>query len=81
MMKLPMPNEKLDDTTVIASVWTCDTEGEETALVVLLNRRPPYYRVAHLAPVEGRGWGVLSSDDYMNINSAVIDGYAQEGGD
>lgn len=88
----PMPGEQFDGRTVIASTWLRDgfTTGEREylppnapeflALVLLLNAGPPYYTVAQLQS-DGGAWTIAASEDFPNINPAVIDGYAQWGGD
>lgn len=77
---------------VIASTWLRDgwteneaatfgvNEPEFLALVLLLKDAPPYYTVAQIKS-DGGAWKVAASEDFSNINPAVIDGYAQEGGD
>lgn len=91
-LNFPMPGEQFDNRIVIASTWLRDgwTEGERQhlppnapeylALVLLLNAGPPYYTVAQLAS-DGEPWTIAASEDFMNINFAVVDGYAQWGGD
>lgn len=75
---LPMPNDKLADTTVVASTWTND-DVTITALVLLLADKPDFYAVADLL-WSGTCWMITHQTEHRNINDAVRE-YADRGGD
>ncbi len=70
-----------DVLSVIASTWYIDDPGRTPEILVLFLRPDqPYYEVAHLEARAG-SWHIFSSKRFDNIGPAVVDGYAQEGGD
>lgn len=93
---LPLPGERFFNRIVIASVWGrdgfSDSEREDAlwkgepeflATLLMLNSAAPYYTVAQIKSQDGLfdPWSITASEDFPNINPAVIDGYAQWGGD
>ena len=83
MSAQPMPGDKVNRYTVIASVVYNDTDYEtEFYTLLLLDDRPPYYHsvVAYL-PDGASVWTFDQHEAFRNINPAVTDGYAQMGGD
>jgi hypothetical protein len=88
MTKFPMPNDRLGDSTVVASVTYRD-EPTEIATVLLLNKEPPFFTVAHyyLEAIEASGMYPARAEgeleglgDEYNIVPAV-EWYQQSGGD
>jgi hypothetical protein len=78
---IPMPGQKLDKSTVVASVVFDDEHVPYRYTVVLLNRQPPYYTVQTVQDGgKGRAYVVEESYDYPNIVPAVR-AYEQMGGD
>lgn len=84
-LDLPRPNDRILNRTVVASVWfRDDADKPALATVLLLNREPPYFRVAGLIERNGE-WAAEYHYDHMNIVSAIVstDGtsYIENGGD
>lgn len=80
-LDLPMPNERFDGATVVASTWLRDDADDPpvTALLLLLEPSPPYYRVAEIEDRHGE-WRKAFFEDFPNINPATK-AYAENGGD
>lgn len=85
-MLFPMPNDRLGDSTVVASVMYRD---DDIALVLLLNPAPPFFTVAHYymydTPAEGSAPARKAGDLFvygraLNIVPAVRM-YEESGGD
>lgn len=49
MYAFPIPNDKIDGRVVVASCPYIDDDRGEVALVLLLERQPPFFTVAHYA--------------------------------
>lgn len=75
MSKFPMPNDRLGDRTVVASVWY--TEDPEIATVLLLNPKAPFFTVAFYDLKNGGIDPIITTE---NIVPAVRE-YEQSGGD
>jgi hypothetical protein len=75
-MDIVMPGDVVNDQTVIASCYL--NVGLSTALVILMNKRPPYYTVAELNLTSLKLTD--ATENFMNINKAVAF-YADMGGD
>jgi hypothetical protein len=88
-LPFPMPNDKIGDATVLASVEYFDDERGAVSLVLLLEQTSPFFTVAHYARTD-----VRSNDEttaykagevdvigrFWNIVEAVRE-YEQSGGD
>lgn len=81
MINLPMPNEVLGESTVVASTWLSDgDDGDMQAMVLTLNPTRPFYSVVQLASDDGTRWTVTATEDAPNIVPAVRT-YEDWGGD
>jgi predicted metal-dependent enzyme (double-stranded beta helix superfamily) len=67
---LPMPGEKFDEKTVIASTWTADDDDNIQATLVLLADTPPFYTVT-CVEWQGGSWTVVDSYVHWNLVHAV----------
>ena len=82
-MNIPMPNERLNDKTVVASTWLNDDAGTEMCLVLCLEAAPPFFAVAQLewqTWTGGGGWVASEWEMHHNIVPAVAC-YEEMGGD
>jgi hypothetical protein len=81
MINLPLPNDKMQGRTVIASTWlNDDDENCLLALLIVLNGRSPYYTVSQIESMGGGIWQFVDPRNHMNINYGVED-FANSGGD
>jgi hypothetical protein len=76
----PLPNDVIGDQIVIASVIYRDSDAEgveDIYLVLLLNKKPPYFIVADITWPSKK---ILNLGKHYNIVPAVRE-YEQSGGD
>jgi hypothetical protein len=76
---IPLPGEKHEEDTVIASVYVRDEEPPVTALLLLLTKQEPYYRLVDVEWEDGQ-WYTVTENLYPNIVPAA-EAYADNGGD
>lgn len=79
---IPLPNETYDGATVVASVWVSDDDPVAlVAMLLLIERAAPFYRVQDIQFVDGQ-WENLhhTAELFPNIVPAV-EAYTQRGGD
>lgn len=75
----PMPNDRYEGQTVVASCWYRE-EPTEIHLVLLLKEMSPYFRVAHLENHGGGEYVAVWEKESYNIVNAIED-YVEAGGD
>ena len=93
-LPFPMPGDRIEKRTVVASAEYFDDERGSVALVLLLNQQPPYFTVAHYALTDVKGGEGIYPEvvteytrgevdvigSFENIVPAVRE-YEQSGGD
>jgi hypothetical protein len=79
LLNLPLPNERYDGATVVASTWIRDDAEATLGMVILLGSEPPYYRVVDIR-WDGKVWAIDRSETFENI-VPTVDHYTDSGGD